>query len=323
MKLVYHHFHTDPARREAAESLYAQAGLRVTDRLTKEARDEAAYIVTKARPVDSAFASEFAFLRGVVVLGPEAWMVDLPAARVDVLLVDEARGYEVAEHAVALLLSAIKRLGRSARWTGTLSPRGLYRACFAREATETVGAHNWTEATTDTLYRKRIGIVGYGAIGREIHRRLAGFQAEFFYHARRPFPAEIERRLAIQHLELARLFELCDAILVQLPLTPETRGLIGPDVLARCKRSLILINCGRAATIDQAALYSALRRREIQFYAADVFWKEPMPLFTRFRLLSNCRITPHMAESLPGRAHDLLDRAVRLITLHEKGVDDA
>ena len=225
-------------------------------------------------------------------------MVDLPSDRVDLLLIDEDRGYEVAEHAVALLLATIKRLWRPAPWSRRLSARGLYRACLPRAATETVGAHNWTGAVTDTLYRKRIGIVGYGAIGREIHKRLAGFQAEFFYHARLPLPAEIERRLAIRHLDLARLFELCDAILVQLPLTPETRGLIGADVLAICKRSLVLINCGRAATIDQTALYQALRRGDLQFYAADVFWKEPMPLFTRFRLLSNCRITPHMAESL-------------------------
>jgi lactate dehydrogenase-like 2-hydroxyacid dehydrogenase len=314
--LVYHHFYTDKARLGATSSLYARSGLRVTDRLTREACDEAAYVVTKARPVDDEFASRFPNLRAVIVLGSEAWMVDLRSSRAEVLCIDEDRGYEVAEHAVALLLASIKRLGGRAPWRRRLSARRLYRACFPRTATETVGAHNWAEVVTGTLYRKRIGIVGYGAIGREIHKRLEGFGAEFCYYHHRPYPPPLERRLAIRFLELGPLFEQSDAVLVQLPLTNETRGMISADVLSRCKPSLALVNCGRASVIDQAALYAALRRGDLQSYAADVFWKEPMPLFTRFRLLSNCQITPHMAESLPGRKHDLLERAIELITLH-------
>src|SRR5262249_20948929 len=127
----------------------------------------------------------------------------------------------------------------------------------------------------------------------------------------------IEHRLGIRSQGLGTLFEQSDAILVQLPLTSRTRGLISGDLLARCKRSLVLVNCGRAAVIDRAALYAALRRGGLQAYAAYVFWEEPLSLFSRFRLLANCRITPHMAESLPGRKHDLLERAIEVITRHE------
>lgn len=289
-----------------------------------EAHDPAAvsWLINKTRYVDDAFAGGFSNLRGIVVLAPEAWMVKLEsAAHVRVETIDQSRGYEVAEHAMALLLAGLKRLPNVS--INRRKPSSALRTVFtAPLANEARGAHNWSHAVTDTIYRRNVGIVGYGLIGREIHKRLAGFEPRVFYHHRNRYPQAIEHALAMTYLPLDELFATCDAIFVQLPLTEATDGLISAEILARARNNLVLVNCGRAGVIAEDALYDALRRNEMACYAADVFWREPIPYVDRFRRLDNCIFTPHMAESLPDRRHDLLDRALAKIAGLEGNIHD-
>ena len=92
---------------------------------------------------------------------------------------------------------------------------------------------------------------------------------------------------------------------MQLPLTATTADLITTKELAVAQSHLVLINCGRAAVINKAALSTALRSQQIAFYGADVFWREPMPLWDRFRVMRNVCITPHLSESVTDRIpHD-------------------
>jgi len=313
MTLVYPNYYTDPARFHKTKRLCETYKLEVTDQLTSANRYEVEYIINKTRYIDDEFVQQFPNLKAVVILGTEAWMVDLKTSAVRIVCIDEDRGYEVAEHAVALLLATVKRLNRIKEWRYRCSLWGITRSLSSRKATETRGAHNWARVTTDTLYQKRIGIIGYGLIGHEIRKRLMGYNAKFFYYSRSPYPKNIEHNMLIRYLDLESLFGECDIIFVQLPLTSETEGLISAKQLKNCRNSLVLVNCGRAAVIDRQALYEALKCRKIQYYAADVFWDEPMPLLTKFRFLRNCWITPHMAESLPNRRQDLLEKALRKI----------
>jgi phosphoglycerate dehydrogenase-like enzyme len=323
MTVVFQNFHTHPDRRAAAQAEYAAHGLCLVDDPQRPEARQAQWVLTKTRYIDDAFAARFPALRGIVVLGTESWMVDLrSAAGLAVVTLEEDRGYEVAEHALALMLAGIKRLPSAGVIRRRLSPGGLLSLVTAPPADETRGAHNWAGRVSDTLYRQRVGIVGYGLIGREIHRRLAGFGADVLYHHRSRYPEAVERRLGMRYAALEELFGACDAIFVQLPLSPGTRGLVSGAVLARARPNLVLINCGRAAVVDEDALYAALKRRSIAFYAADVFWREPMPYFDRFRRLDNCLITPHMAESLPERKHDMLRQAVaKIVELSESTHD--
>jgi lactate dehydrogenase-like 2-hydroxyacid dehydrogenase len=223
----------------------------------------------------------------------------------------------VAEHAVTLLLASIKQVNRIGEWRARFSPRGLYRTLNSGPATETRGAHNWANLTTDTLYKKQIGIVGYGLIGHQIRRRLSGFNAKIVYYNRNPYPQKLEDAVQIEYRDIDALFAECDAIFVQFPLTSQTENVIGAKLLMNCRNRPVLVNCGRAAVIDQEALYRALKSGRVGYYAADVFWREPMPLLTKFRLLKNCWITPHMAESLAKRQHDLVDKAVGRLAQYE------
>jgi lactate dehydrogenase-like 2-hydroxyacid dehydrogenase len=310
MELVFANFSTDAPRWPRVREKFASAGLEVTDKLDERVRADAKFVLNKTRYVDADWLAQFRSLAAVVVLGREDWMVD---ADVPTLTLDVDRGYEVAEHAVALLLAGLKRLHRLKSWRYRFAPRSVYGWFLSRRAGESIGAHNWTRIETRTLHGASIGIVGYGQIGRQIHRRLAGFDARVFYHHPRPYANHVEERLGIRHLSLDRMFATCDAVFVQTPLGESTRGLVSREVLASCRRGMLLVNCGRAAVIEQAALAEALADGRVGFYGADVFWREPMPLLTRFRFSKKCLITPHMAESLPERRFDLFDRSIHVI----------
>ncbi len=323
MLTVFQNFHTDPVRRAPLMQLYARYGLAMVDETSEYDVTEVDWIVNRARFIDVERASGFPNLRGIVVLGTDDWMVDLGSRpEIDVLTLDEDRGYEVAEHALALLLVALKCLPAAGALRRKLSLGGLKSLLMSAPAGETQGAHNWAGMRTGTIYGKKVGIVGYGLIGREIHKRLSGFGASIFYYRRSRYPAGVEQRLGMEYMALEAMFQGCDAIFVQLPLTPDTMGLISASLLSVAKSGMVLINCGRAAVVDEAALYQALKRRIIGYYAADVFWREPITLFDKFLRLDNCYITPHMAESLADRKHDMLENALQLIREHPERLHD-
>ena len=310
MDLVFANFSTDRARWPRVRQKFASAGMEITDELDDRVRASAKFVLNKTRYVDAPWLAQFQNLAAVVVLGREGWMVD---AEVPTLMLDVDRGYEVAEHALALMLTGLKRLHRLRSWRYRFAPRSVHGWFLSRRASEATGAHNWTRIETGTLHAANVGIVGYGQIGRQIHRRLTGFDGRVYYHHPRRYPDHVEQRLGIRHLPLAQLFATCDAVFVQTPLCDSTRGLVSREVLADCRRGMLLVNCGRAAVIDEAALREALADGRVAFYGADVFWREPMPLVTRFRFSKSCLITPHMAESLPERPFDLLDRSIQVI----------
>jgi lactate dehydrogenase-like 2-hydroxyacid dehydrogenase len=234
---------------------------------------------------------------------------DETAFSVEVKVLDVDRGADVAEHAIALLLVGLKGLHQRTQWRNVLSPRQLHRCLFSQPASESVGAHNWMNRQTGTLYHKKIGIIGYGLIGRQIHCRLQGFGCRTYYHQSRRYTARLEQYLGITYLNTREMFAECDVIFVQLPLTKDTENLIRRDALEGAKDGITLINCGRAAVINEEDLYQALRAGRIGFYGADVFWREPAHPWNRFSRLPNVLITPHMAESVPEQP-DLLAKII-------------
>jgi len=309
--VVLLNYHIDPHRRtrhfaaiaaELGESTYA-----LVDASSPSDRSRVRILVNKTREVSAEMLAQFPRLKGICLNTTQDWMLsfDRTAFPLKVRGVETDRGTDVAEVAILLMLLGLKRLHELPRWHALRSASRMLRQLAPPRATETVGGHNWASARTLTVYRKRVGIIGYGLIGREIHRRLEGFGATVLYHATTRFSPAIEHRLRIEHREIPALFEECDVIFVQVPLTAATRGLIAQRELARAKPTLVLVNCGRAAVIDKPALASALRDRCIGFYGADVFWREPMPLWDGFRFLRNVRITPHFSESVLERSdHD-------------------
>jgi len=301
--IIFLNYAVDPNRRSRHMAALAcdlgGAAYVFADALAPDDAPRVRILVNKTRELSDGTLTGFPNLRGICLQTTEDWMLtfDRASAPIRVGATDVDRGTDVAEVALMLMLVGLK-LAERPRWHSLRSPGRLYRRLFPSAATETAGGHNWTAARTRSAYRKRVGIVGYGLIGREIHRRVEAFGAEVLYHHRRRFSDVVERRLRMTYRDLPELFRECDVIFVQLPLTEKTRALVGEPELALAKPHLVLVNCGRAAVVDKPALERALGERRIGFYGADVFWREPMPLWDRFRFLSNVFVTPHLSESV-------------------------
>jgi phosphoglycerate dehydrogenase-like enzyme len=160
------------------------------------------------------------------------------------------------------------------------------------------------------LRGQTLGIVGYGAIGRELARMADALGMQVLAIKRNVMrPADYdtyrisgtgdpegEIPLRIYPPEaVASLARESDFLVVVAPLTPNSRALVNADVLAAMKRTAVLINAARGAVIDEAALISALAAQQIAGAALDVFEEEPLPTTSPLWNLDNVIISPHVA----------------------------
>ena len=204
--------------------------------------------------------------------------------RLDGVVLTCARGVyadEVADHAMSLLLGVA---------------RGL------REAIEAYGDRRWGRWSLATLAGRRGLVLGWGAIGRAIGRRLQGFGVSVS-GVRRCGPivaAPEESGGVVVHGPDTWRGELkrSDLLIIALPLTPDTEGCIGADELASLPDDAIVVNVGRGAVVDQGALFAALRTGRLLGAGLDTLVDEPPavddPAWDVPRLL----LTPHVGRSL-------------------------
>jgi phosphoglycerate dehydrogenase-like enzyme len=133
---------------------------------------------------------------------------------------------------------------------------------------------------------KRVVIVGYGSIGRAVERRLTPFGARIGRVAR-------SAREGVEPVErLGEAVERADVVVVLAPLSDETRGLVGADVLARMPDGALLVNAGRGPVVDTDALVDAVRAGRIRA-ALDVTEPEPLPDDHPLWTLDGVFLTPH------------------------------
>lgn len=140
---------------------------------------------------------------------------------------------------------------------------------------------------------KVVGIVGLGAIGRKVARRLSGFDGRVLYHNRHRLDPAEEAALGVEYRSLGDLLSQSDVVMLHCPLTPETQGMIGRTELAAMKRSGLLINLARGGVVKEADLISALQAGEIAGAATDVFEKEPPDSDNELLHMGNVIVTPH------------------------------
>src|SRR5205823_3839356 len=141
-----------------------------------------------------------------------------------------------------------------------------------------------------------LGVVGLGRIGEQVARRARGFGMTVLYHNRRPRP-EAEASLAARYVTMDELLTTADYVVLTVPLTPETRGLIGRAELARMKPTAILVNVARGPVVDTGALTEALTARTIYAATLDVTDPEPLPRDHPLLRLDNVTITPHLGSA--------------------------
>jgi phosphoglycerate dehydrogenase-like enzyme len=207
--------------------------------------------------------------------------------------------------------------------------RGLDRAVRAQQRAEwDATSFERSDSGIREIAGATLGIVGYGGLGRALARRARALGMRVLVVRRRlPSPAAAsapdapaprwidggpggDSQVGMDETgpadeimsgtgALHRLLEESDFVVLAVPATPATRGMIGAAELARMRAHAVLINVARGAVIDEAALLAALRERRLGGAALDVFTSEPLPPASGFWALDNVLITPHVSATTP------------------------
>ena len=212
-------------------------------------------------------------------VGTDIFDVDACTERgIPVAICPDTNLRSVAEHAVALAYAITKNL---------------------RESIEETKRGNFTEIRSKyaaiELLDHHLGVVGFGKIGREAARLFAGNGMHVFVFD--PFVKQADVEAQGYHWvgDLHQLMGVCDLITLHMPLTPQTKGMIGTAEFAVAKQGQFLINCARGDILDEQALYQALASGKLGGAASDVMHAEPFDLQNPLFTLHNFYFTPHMA----------------------------
>lgn len=262
--------------------------------------------ITNKVPLRAPELARLPDLKMIAVAATGTDNVDLAACRERGIVVANIRDYSVVsvpEHCFALMLAVRRNL---------------------RAYTADVDAGKWEQSTRfclldhpiGDLAGSRLGIVGYGALGRRVAQIGRAFGMEIAVSSRSPVTDG-----DVLALPLPELLATSDVVSLHLPLTEQTRNMIGARELASMKRSAILINTARGGLVDEAALAEALTMGVIAGAGFDVLSKEPpVPENPLLQLrLPNFVLTPHVAWASGGAMQTLADMLVDNIEAWEAG----
>jgi D-3-phosphoglycerate dehydrogenase / 2-oxoglutarate reductase len=255
--------------------------------------DVVALLTMPGTPVGEELLAQLPALRvvGTATVGFDHIDVDAADRRgVAVVSVPDYCTEEVADHTLALLYALLRGIVELDRSVG----RGTWNAKAA--------------GALRTLAGMRVGIVGLGRIGNAVASRLIALNAEVW--ATDVLPVA---RPDVRFVELDELLAECDAVTLHVPLTKETRGLIGRNEIASMRAGALLVNTSRGGVVDVGSVLQALRSGKLGGAALDVLPQEPPPMAP---IAPNLVVTPHAAyysEASEERSYRLCVARVREI----------
>ena len=170
-------------------------------------------------------------------------------------------------------------------------------------------ADRWAYQGTDQLATKNVLIVGYGAIGAAVERRLAGFEVTVKRVARRPRPAADGAGEVAGLDDLPSLLPEADVVVLLVPYTAETKAMAGRDFLAQMKDGALLVNAARGAVVDTAALVAEVASGRLRA-ALDVTDPEPLPPDHPLLQAPNVLVIPHVGSATTRTRSAMTDLAV-------------
>jgi len=242
----------------------------------KSWHEEADGVMVRMTPIRAADLARAKKLKVICKQGVGFDSIDVDAAKargIPVLRTPGANSEAVAEMAMALALSATRRVAELDR---------MLRAGVKFERPDILGVEMWG---------KTVGVIGMGAIGSRVaHKWRAAFGAKVVFYDPYVTAGPYEK---ISVLET--FLEVSDLVSIHVPLTGETKKLIGAPQLARMKKTAVLVNTSRGGIIDERALYDTLKERRIFAAGLDVWEVEPPPKDAPLLSLPNVVGTPHAA----------------------------
>lgn len=244
-----------------------------------EVAAQADILLVSAVPIDATTITGLKRCRGIIRYGVGYDIVDVAAATASGIPVVNVPDYcteEVADHTLALILASIRKLPQVAR---SIS-QGLWGAVAARPVHAPRG--------------RKLGLLGVGRIGGAVVQRARPFG--FAIQAHDPYLSDDDfRELGITSVSFNDLLASSDVLSVHLPMTKETRHVIGTSSLARMKPEAFLINVSRGGLVDESALIDALDNGRIAGAALDVFEREPLEVNSPLLSVENLIVTSHCA----------------------------
>lgn len=168
----------------------------------------------------------------------------------------------------------------------------------------------WEQFDVNMIAGQTVGIVGYGSIGRAVASRAHAFGMKVLALRRnlsQPRQGDSIVDRIYGHEQRLEMLSSCDYVVLTLPLTDGTRGLIADREFRVMKNNAVVINLGRGPTMDESALIRAIQERRIRGAALDVFDQEPLPPGHPFYSMENVLLSPHCADHTP----DWLENSMR------------
>jgi D-3-phosphoglycerate dehydrogenase len=212
--------------------------------------------------------------------------VDLATAREKGIVVTNTPGansVSVAELALGLMLALARQIP---------------------EAVEAVHQGKWPRYSGVSLEGKTVGILGLGAIGKQLARRLSGFDCKIV--AFDPFAdAAYAKNNQIELATMDEVIAQADFVSLHLPLLPETRGIVNDAFLNKMKKGSFLINTSRGEAIDEDALLKALQSGQLKGAGLDAFTVEPPDPKNPLLALPQVVVTPHLGAQTDGATSNM------------------
>lgn len=252
----------------------------IKDQETLDNTVDLEYLVLRTLKVDRKIITNNKNLKLVQRWGAGFDTVDIDAAserNIPVLVAKGVNSCAVAEHTLLLILA-------------------LYRHLIPLDTKIRNGLWDRTTFASDsyTINGKNAGLIGCGAIGKMVAKKLQALGAEVQYYDLIKMDAETEKELDIKFVDLNTLLASSDIISIHLPLTSETVDMISANELKKMKKNAIIINTSRGGIINERDLADSLQMGQILGAGLDSFELEPYPKNGRFTNMDRVVMTPHI-----------------------------
>ncbi|HEY7319418.1 MAG TPA: NAD(P)-dependent oxidoreductase [Candidatus Binatia bacterium] len=218
-------------------------------------------------------------------------------AGVQVVTLRRRANISTAEQGLTLMLALARQLNQNANLISEAQLRAAGYTPTRYDRSHTPNG-NWARITgLITLYRRQLGIIGLGEIGRELALRAAALEMRIVYTQRHRLPADVEERYGATYCTLDELLATSDCVSVHLPRGQETRNFIGARELAIIKPGAFLINVSQPNQIDREALRAALASGRLGGFGLDTFYDEPGSADDPLIKFPNVIVSPHLGGS--------------------------
>jgi len=214
-------------------------------------------------------------------------LVEIQKRKIKVINSPESNSEAVTELAIGLILSLLRKLSSS--YSSMSQGLWLKRDFKGQE-----------------LGGKKVGVIGFGHVGKSVAKILTAFGAKVDYYSR------TQKTNSLKYI-----FKHSDIITVHLPLNNATKNLINNDLLSLMKPTSFFINTSRGGVVEEKSLFKLLQEKKIAGAALDVFWQEPLPPVSSWRKLPNVILTPHIGastnEALEKGTKTVIDEIIKIL----------